>query len=97
MNETPTYQHHCGTCQIRVYMQRHHGVWLNTKNCPYTCDYKDEMREFIRKSKEVCRNCRMWVRAHEMSGICTLYGDVMKEYGACDEWEERKGEDDGTD
>lgn len=47
----------------------------------------------VKSYTEVCRNCRMWVRAHKMSGICTLYGDVMEEYGTCDEWEERKGEE----
>lgn len=39
------YNHCCWNCQIRIYIQRHYGIWLDYKNCPYTCKYAEEMRE----------------------------------------------------
>ena len=36
--------HWCGICQIRIYFQRHYNIWLDYKNCPYTCKYAEEMR-----------------------------------------------------
>lgn len=52
MSQTLTFQHFCGTCQIRVYIQRHYGILLDTKNCPYTCDYKDTVRKAEKDEEE---------------------------------------------
>lgn len=38
------YKHWCGTCQIRVYYQRHYGKRLSWEDCPYTCEYAEGMR-----------------------------------------------------
>ena len=38
------YKHWCGNCQIRVYIERHYGKRLNWTDCPYTCEYANQMR-----------------------------------------------------
>lgn len=38
------YKHWCGNCQIRIYIQRHEGIVLNWRDCPYTCEYATAMR-----------------------------------------------------
>ena len=45
------YKHWCGVCQIRIYIERHFGVRLTWKDCPYVCKYADEMRK-LERSKE---------------------------------------------
>lgn len=41
------YIHWCGNCQIKIYIQRHEGLILDWKNCPYTCEYAVAMRNSI--------------------------------------------------
>ena len=38
------FEHWCGNCQIRVYVQRHYGKDLTWSDCPYTCEYAAAMR-----------------------------------------------------
>lgn len=38
------YRHWCGTCQIRIYIQRHYWRILTWQDCPYTCAYAESMR-----------------------------------------------------
>ena len=38
------YEHWCGNCQIRIYVQRHYGNILTWHDCPYTCEYATAMR-----------------------------------------------------
>ena len=38
------YNHWCGNCQIRIYVQRHYGMILTWQDCPYTCEYATAMR-----------------------------------------------------
>ena len=38
------YQHWCGNCQIRIYIQSHEGRILTWQDCPYTCEYATAMR-----------------------------------------------------
>lgn len=40
------YRHWCGTCPIRIYIQRHYGRILTWQDCPYTCAYAESMRRF---------------------------------------------------
>lgn len=42
--ENDEYKHWCGNCQIRIYEQRHYGIALTWKDCPYTCEYATAMR-----------------------------------------------------
>ena len=46
------FHHWCGICQIRIYMQRHYGIVLDYKSCPYTCKYAEAMREYECNNKE---------------------------------------------
>ena len=46
MNEVTDFpKHWCGSCQLRIYFARHYDIHLDWKDCPYTCKYKEEMRE----------------------------------------------------
>ena len=45
------FVHWCGTCQIRIYIQRHYGITLTWRNCPYWCVYATEMRCLDDKKK----------------------------------------------
>lgn len=49
------YKHWCGTCQIRVYYQRHYGKRLSWEDCPYTCEYAEGMRRIAQKENEDVR------------------------------------------
>lgn len=48
-NKMNEYKHWCGTCQIRVYYQRHYGKRLSWEDCPYTCEYAENMRRITQK------------------------------------------------
>ena len=50
------YNHWCGNCQIRIYIQRHYGRTLNWKDCPYTCEYAVAMRCTAQKKEEKDEN-----------------------------------------
>lgn len=51
------YKHWCGNCQIRIYIQRHYGIDLDWRDCPYTCEYATTMRsEKCRDRNERDRN-----------------------------------------
>lgn len=49
--EMSEYEHWCGTCQIRIYIQRHYGRTLTWQDCPYTCEYATAIRMLNRKEK----------------------------------------------
>lgn len=40
----------CGNC-LRIYFARHYNIHLNWKDCPYTCKYKEEMRELEKSER----------------------------------------------
>ena len=42
--EMAEFEHWCGNCQIRIYIQRHYGEELNWHDCPYVCEYATSMR-----------------------------------------------------
>lgn len=42
----------CGNCQIRVYIRRHYDYDFNWKNCPYVCEYADQMREWTKQFED---------------------------------------------
>ena len=43
MEKAMEYKHWCGNCQIRIYIERHEGIRLNWKDCPFVCEYKSAM------------------------------------------------------
>lgn len=46
------FEHWCGNCQIRVYIERHYGKRLNYQDCPYTCEYGSKMRCSIKQTEK---------------------------------------------
>lgn len=45
------FEHWCGNCQIRIYIERHYGERLNYQDCPYVCEYGSKMRCSTEPSK----------------------------------------------
>ena len=50
---TTEFEHWCGNCQIRIYVERHYGIRLSYQDCPYNCKYGTKMRGSIELPKTI--------------------------------------------